>query len=178
MSEETKAEVKEAEPQVVSAKDHKLTSIEDKLFGQMAVAEARGTYSGSKLVAFSAFSATSLADNVNEYFEKNRGLLVVDAKYEVNSDGLVYGFYIVTQQQSNEYVAKLGELQSRIATAMAEEKAKELEEEHKAELAAIEKQKEERRLLALGRQCEAHHKPVIEENKKLKDELKKAKKGK
>ena len=103
---------------------------------------------------------------------ENPGVLVLQAT-PAGGDRILAS---LTRQLTAEQSAELAEIQREVGQALLsknaarEKAAKELEVERgKAEL-------ELKRLVEVGRQCENHHKGILDENRTLRDENKKLKK--
>lgn len=174
MSKERIEVAPEAEVEVLSVKDHTMKDLTSQYPGKMAVANERGTYAGCRLKLFVGTSPKDLEEQVNDFFVKNQGLLVVDVRFPTSEMAAI----TYTGQVDDEYQRAVTRLHDVVQQQLALEKAKELEEEERLEKQRIEKEKDERRLIGVGRTCEEHHRPVIDENKALKAEVKKLKKGK
>jgi hypothetical protein len=110
---------------------------------------------------------------MNEHFKIHQDQIAVSILPFGNSI-----FALVAKSVSDAEIEELNELTDIINTEREKRRAA---REEAAELAAIEREKQEKELVELqqaGRKCREHHAPLIEEVRKLKDEVKKLKKGK
>lgn len=125
-------------------------------------------YSNCKMEFFES------ATEANNYFEANRDRLCVTIVPGHN--GTL--FALVAKSLTDDELQELNE----IASIVEEERAKRRAVREEAEAAAQEEMeanaKRERELMQLGRKCAEHHAPLIDEVRKLKDEVKKLRKGK
>ena len=154
----------------VAVKDHTMKDLKDEYPGKMALAETRGTYSGCSVKVFSASTGEILANDINDFFKANSGLLVVDLKFATDPSG--YSALVTfTAQADGEYIAAIARFGEEIQRKLAEEKAAELEAEANAAEQVEDAQQKVAALAEVGRKCQSHHAPVLEENKKLRKEL-------
>jgi hypothetical protein len=115
------------------------------------------------------FSGTQ---QMNEFFEREGdGLIVV--YIGVMSDGIVA---LVAQTMSDEERQELMEVQYLVAEQMEVRRKAREEAKAKAGEATRKLEEDRRALVELGRKCRDNHAAVIEENTRLKKELKREKK--
>ncbi len=178
---------------VSSVRDHTMKDHKSQYPGKMAVADVRGTYSGCRTVEFSAQGDDDISVQINEYFKKNQGTLIVDIKYaaavmspSTNDaphieplDNLVTTALITyTAQVSDEYLADLTEVQQEVDRLMTERKASRLQEKLDAEEDLEKQAKEQVRLSKVGKQCEENHGAMKKRMDAMEKEMKELKKKK
>lgn len=138
--------------------------------GKLLFANERGQFSHCAIKYFPD------AKGVGDFFKQpgNDSLMIVEM--QPHQDGGLTVIY--TRTISDEELREM----ALFNQAWLEEKAKrlavELEAEEKAEEERKAAEAEANRLRIVGRKCEEHHRPVIEENQKLRAEIKKLRKGK
>lgn len=137
--------------------------------GKINIAHSRGVYSGVKLERFSEW------EDLNRFFEKfgGQGVVMTELPQVDPKTGEILVF--ISKNYSDEEIAELNEISNLISAEMEKRKALRAENEAKIEAERIRQQVEAKRLQEVGRKCESNHGQVIEENSKLKKQLKKGK---
>ena len=108
------------------------------------------------------------AGDLNEWAEQNRGLVIVS----LHGDGEGGLFAVVARVYGESDLAEEMEVQQEARRLVAERRAIKEKSQEADALARIEREKEENRLRDLGRKCAKDHGGVIEDNSRLKKELK------
>ena len=133
--------------------------------GPIAFADTRGYFSGCTVVPFTD------EKDMTRWFENNLGFMLVNL---VEFDGHLLG--VVSPIHTPEEIQEMNELQAELQASLEKKRAqreKDRQEREKAEKAA---EIEEKRLAGVGRACEQNHGAVIEENRKLREEVAKLRK--
>lgn len=136
--------------------------------GSIAYAAKHGHYAGCKMEVFE--STTDL----NKFFEENKGFLVVDIIPRANGQLVV----LYNKALNDEEMEMLTQYQSDWEEFREQKMASRREADALEKAAEKKLETEKLELQELGRKCRDNHAAVIEDNQKLKAELKKAKRGK
>jgi len=137
--------------------------------GPIAFADTRGYFSGCTVVPFTD------EKDMNRWFENNLGFMLVNVVTMATPEGTTL-LGIVSPIHTPEEITEMQEIQAEVQAALEKRRAqreKDRQEREKAEKAA---EIEEKRLAGVGRACEQNHGAVIEENRKLREEVAKLRK--
>ena len=130
--------------------------------GKLKLAVDRGHAAGALAVEFRG------ADEMNAYFEARDNHLIhhistLPGSAETAPTILVIYSKVLTEEELAEHMEVMEEVQKIIE----ERKARREEAEEKSREAELKAAAEEKRLISVGRKCEANHDGLIEENRKL-----------
>lgn len=112
------------------------------------------------------------AHAMNNWFESNRGCNLLYLQPHGNGT-----LAIVSRVMSKEEWQEYQDIQVEVSAAIAKRREARQMAEMELEVKKQEAEREARELQVVGRRCREHHGAVIEENTKLKKELKKLRKG-
>jgi len=134
--------------------------------GNINFADTRGSYPGCKLAVFAN------AEEVNEFFTAHANLLVTFIAPGTSSIAVLY-----TNQLDGDDLKEFQDFSREWVLHKRERDAKRADEDREAAKRQQEAEAETRRLLALGKKCEEHHKKIdaqLQELKQLKKESRNA----
>ncbi len=106
---------------------------------------------------------------MNDYFKENKGRLVVSVTYAgADLDGTSKFLVAFTKTVSEKESAWLSRYGQKVREEMAKETDEQEEMDRKNQAEQLRQDAEARRLAQVGKTCEAHHAPLVEENRALK----------